>query len=228
VRAQLPGGRRRSGEAEKVLLGQVVEQARRAAADQLHRAVGQETGLDDQLDQPGGQVRGLGGRLDQRGHARDQRRGELLQWAPDREVEGVDLDGDAEQRSEHVLAGELAAAAERLDRALGVERVVGQLTAGLAGVAEKNADAAVHVELRVAQGGAGPRRKAVQLTSVLPQHGADGLDERGPLVEGQHPQRGAAGGAAVLERGGEIDAVRGDPGDLLAGDRVAHRAPVGR
>jgi hypothetical protein len=153
---------------------------------------------------------------------------ELLQRAPDGEVEGVDLDGDAMPGSEDVLAGELAAAAERLDGALHEEGVIGQLAAGLAGVAEQDADAPVHVELRVAQGGAGPRRNRVQLTSVLTQHGADSLDERGPLVEGERAQRGAAGGAAVLERGGEVDAVRGDAGDLLAGDRVAHWAPVGR
>ena len=57
------------------------------------------------------------------------------------------------------------APAQRLDRAVDVDGVVGQLAPGPAGVAEQHADAAVDVELGVAQGGAGPRRQRVQLVA---------------------------------------------------------------
>jgi hypothetical protein len=106
VGAQLPGGGGRPGERHQVLLAEMVEQAADTAADQLDRAVGQEPGVHDQLDQPGRQVRGLGGRLDQARHPGDERRGELLQRPPDREVERVDLDRDPVQRGEDVLADE--------------------------------------------------------------------------------------------------------------------------
>jgi hypothetical protein len=50
-----------------------------------------------------------------------------------------------------VLADEDAVPAQRLDRTFGQDDVVRQLTLGLAGVAEQDADAAVDVELRVAE-----------------------------------------------------------------------------
>ena len=183
---------------------------------------------DDQLDQAGRQVRGLGGRLDQARHPGDERRGELLQRPPDREVERVDLDRDPVQRGEDVLADEGPALAQRLDGAFGEDGVVRQLALGPAGVAEQHADAAVDVELGVPEGRAGAGGQRVELLAVLAQQLPERLEQRRPLVEGQLAQRRAAGRPAVVQRRRQVDARRRYPGDFLAGHRVEHRAPLVR
>ena len=208
VGAQLPGGGGRPGERHQVLLAQMIEQVAGAAADQLDRAFRQQPGVHHQLHQPGRQVRGLGSRLDQGRHAGDKRGGEFLQRPPDREVERVDLHRDPLQWREDVLADEGPALAERLDRPLGEDRVVRQLAPGLAGVAEQYADAAVDVELGVAQGRAGPGGQGVKLLAVLAQQPPERLEQRRPLVEGQLPQRRAARRPAVAERRAQVDAGR--------------------
>src|SRR5262249_39482687 len=160
---------------------------------------------------------------DEAGDAGQDGGGDLLQGSPDGEVEGVDLDGDAGPRGEDVLAEEFAAAAEGLDVAVEQHGVVGQFPAALAGVAGEHADAAVDVELGVAQGGAGPRGQGVQLGPVLAQEQAERLEHGGALVEGQPAQAGAADRAAVLEGGPHVDAGRGDGVDLLPGDGIQER-----
>ncbi len=160
--------------------------------------------------------------LIERRDARDEGRGELLQRAPDREVERVDLYGDSAQRRQDVLAEELPALAERFGGALDVDRLVRQLALGLARVAEHDADAAVDVEPRVEQRGTGAGGELVQLLAVLAQHAADSLEQRGALVEGQLAQRRAADRPAVLQCRAHVDALGRDPGDLVAGHRVVH------
>ena len=125
-----------------------------------------------------------------------------------------------------MLAGEGAAAGERLDGALDVDRVVRQLALGLRRVGGEHADAAVDVELRVTERRTGPRGDGVELVAVLAQVPAERLEQRGPLVERQRAQRGTADGAAVVEDGTHVDAGGGDPGHLLTGDRVVQRAPL--
>jgi hypothetical protein len=105
-----------------------------------------------------------------------------------------------------VLAEEGAAAPERLDGTVDVEGVVGQLALGLARVGQQHADAAVDVELGVEQRGAGLGADRVEPLAVLAQVLAEGLEQRGALVERELPQGGAAGAAAVVEDGGEVDA----------------------
>ena len=109
VGAQQPGGVRGAGERDRVLHGQLVEQAAGAAAQQLQRALGQDAGLDDAAYDELGEVRRLAGRLDDRRQPGEERGGELLEHAPDREVEGVDLHRDARPRGVDVLADERAA-----------------------------------------------------------------------------------------------------------------------
>ena len=74
-----------------------------------------------------------------------------------------------------MLADERPVPAQRLDRAFDQDSVVGQLAAGPAGVAEQDPDAAVDVELGVAQGRPGPRGQLVQLGPVLAQQLPDRL-----------------------------------------------------
>src|SRR5271157_4298682 len=100
------------------------------------------------------------------------------------------------------------ALAERLDRALGEDRVVRQFAPGLAGVAEQDADAAIDVELGIAQGRAGAGGQGVKLLAVLPQQHPERLQQRRALVEGQLAQRRAARRPAVGERRAQVDAGR--------------------
>ena len=144
------------------------------------------------------------------------------------EVERVDLDGHAEPWREQVLAQEVPGLAELLRRALDEDSLIRQLALGLARVAEQHADAAVDVELGVRQRRAGPVGELVELLAVLAQHRAQRLGQRRALVEGQLPQRGAAGRPAVGQRGAEVHAIRGDLGDLLPGDRVVDRGSAVR
>ena len=132
------------------------------------------------------------------------------------------------QRGEQVLAEELPRLAELLGRSLDKHALVRQLAPGLAGVAEQHPDAAVDVELRVAQRRAGAEGELVQLLPVLAQQLADRLRQLGPLVEGHGPQRGTAGGPAVGQGGAEVDPLGGNLGDHLTGHRVVHRGPAGR
>ena len=92
----------RSGEANRVLSVEVVEQVPDAATDQLESAVREDAGVDDQTHHGLGQERRGGGRLDDGGQAGQERRGQLLQGSPAREVEGVDLNGDAPTGGGHV------------------------------------------------------------------------------------------------------------------------------
>ena len=55
-----------------------------------------------------GQERGLAGWLDDGRYAREQVHRKLLEHAPDREVEGVDVHGHAFQRRHDVLADKAA------------------------------------------------------------------------------------------------------------------------
>jgi len=100
------------------------------------------------------------------------------------------------------------ASAQRLDGALDEDRVVRQLALGPAGVAEQHADAAVDVELGVAEGRPGARGQGVKLLPVLAQQQPQRLEQRGPLVEGQLAQHRAAGRPAVGQRRAHVDASR--------------------
>ena len=66
----------------------------------------------------------------------------------------------------------------------------------------------------------------VELLAVLAQVPGEGLEQRRPLVERELPQRGPAGLPAVGADRGEIEAVRRQAADLLAGHGVGHRPPV--
>ncbi len=206
---------------------QLVEQAGRAAAQQLERTLGQDAGLDDAADGELGEVGGLRRRLHDGRQAGKEGGCELLEHPPDREVEGVDLDGDAGPRGVDVLADERPAAAELLEVAVGDDRVVRQLAHSLAGEAEHGAEAAVDVDHRVALGRAGAEREVVELVldaglgvgEVLGQS----LEQAGALVEGQGADRGAADGPRVRRHLAEVEPVAGDAGDLLAGGGVQQR-----
>ena len=198
--AQLAGGARRTGEADQILLGEVVQEVAGAAGDQLDRAVRQQPRLDDQFDESVGDVGRRAGRLDQTGNAGQERRREFLHRPPDREVERVDLYRHPAQRGPDVLPQKGSALAQRLECPVGQHGVAGQLAATLAGIAEQDTEAAVHVEHRVTLGSAGAGRQRVEVVAVLAQVGGQGLEQGGPLVESQRPQGGTADAPSVVER----------------------------
>src|SRR5699024_6772833 len=125
------------GEGDVVAVVQVVEEDAGGAGDELDGTLGQDARLDHEAHAPGGDVAGGSRRLHQGGHARDEGGGELLQHAPDGEVEGVDLHRDAGHRGVDVGAQDARVAGEDLGGAVHDDVPVGQLAAALGGVGEQ-------------------------------------------------------------------------------------------
>ena len=181
----------------------------------------------DRLDHGGGHVPGGGGGLDDGGHAGEEGRGKLLQHAPDREVEGVDLHGDAGDAGVDVLAGERAVAGQHLHGAVHHHLGVGQLAAALGPEGEQDADAAVDVDHRVDLGGAGLRRERVELLAAAVEVLRQLLELERALVEGQRAEFRLAGGAAVIHDGGEVEPLGAHLRQELAGAGVQYRRRAG-
>ena len=109
---------------------------------------------------------------------------------------------------------------EDLDVAVGEDAGVRQLAAGLGGVGEQRAGAALDVDPAVGAGGAGGEALGVELLLVGHQGLAERLQHRGALVEGELAELRADLLAALGERGGEVDAGGVDLGDGGAGGGV--------
>src|ERR1700704_6369560 len=101
------------------------EQTPHAPADELHGAFRQDLGLHHPPEHALGEVTGLRGRLHDRRHAGEQSRRQLLQHAPDRKVERVDVHRGALERYAHVLAHESPGLGERFHAAIDVHAAVG-------------------------------------------------------------------------------------------------------
>ena len=127
------------------------------------------------------------------------------------------------QRGEDVLGGERRVLRQHLDVAVGEDAGVRQLAAGLGGVGEKRAGAALDVDPAVLPGGAGGEALGVKLLLARHQELAKRLQHRGALVEGELTELRADALAAEGERGGEVDAGGVDAGDLGAGGGVEQR-----
>ena len=199
VRAQLQCRVRRAGEADHVLAGQVVEQVADAADDQLDRARRQDVGLDHDLERRFGQIGRRGRRLHDRRHAREQRRRQLLQHAPHREVEGVDVHCRALQRRVDVLADEGAVLRQAFQLAVHQHVRVGKLAAALRREGEERAGAAFDVDPAVLARRAGQIIELVQLFLAGHDRLAERLDHPRPLVERQLAQRRSADFAGVSQ-----------------------------
>ena len=226
VLAQVGTGRGGAGEGDGVLGTELLDQAGGTAAEQLQGALREQAGLDDPSYDQLGEVRRLAGRLHDGRQAGQERRGELLQEAPDREVERVDLDGDPGTRGVDVPTEEGALPTELFGRTVEDDRVVGQLAGALGREGEDGADAAVDVDRGVAPGRAGARGQLVELVLELGEVLGRRLEQPGALVEGQRPQGRPTDGSGVVGHRGEIDAGRGDPGHLLAGRGVEERGAL--
>jgi len=214
------GGSGRAGECNQVPVVEVVDQVAGAAGDELQGPGRQDAGGEDVAHDGLGEVAGGRRRLHDGRHAGDERRGQLLKHAPDREVEGVDLAGDSGNAGVDVLTAEGAVAGERLDVAVDVNLTVGHLAPALGGQREQHSDAAVDVDHRVVAGGAGAGGERVELLLDPAQVLSQLLEQDGTLVEGQFPERGLADRAGVFDHCGQVEPVAADPGDLGPGARV--------
>lgn len=223
VRAQFAGGVRGAGEGDHVLFVELVEQIPGAADHQLQGAFGQRAGVLHEAHAGRGDIAGGGGRFDDAGHAGEEVGGEFFQHAPDREVEGVDVHGDAAARHQDVGAGEVVVLSEGDHRAFVDHVAGGQLFAAHAGVGEQGAEAAVDVEGVVAFGGAGVARQLIEFFFVFLQVKRHGLEAGGAFLEVELEQCFDAGGAAVVHGGGEVRGVVVGVRDDLAVDGAGQR-----
>ena len=217
--AEVLGRIRRTGEGDGVLFGQMVEERSDVTGDELDGTIRQQTGLDHVGHDGAGQVGSVGGGFDDDGDTGDEHGAELLEHAPDGEVEGVDLECQTLPGGEDMAADEGAVLRQALDSSVEVDRGVGHLPTCHAGVGEEGADAAFDVDESVALGRAGGKSNLVVVLGPLHEVGAELLQDHAALVEGQLLQFRDAGGPRVLVDGGEVDAGRGD---------VVGQLPVGR
>ena len=163
------------------------------------------------------------------GHAGEQRAGGLLGQAPGREVEGVDVHGDAVARHGHVLAEEARAAAERHALAVGEQLRVAERLAEL-GVGGERDRRAVDVELGVAAGVAAVRdRQLDQLVAVRLERVAHRLQQlRRARRTSARAGRGRRRRARTRARRARSMPSAPDPasGSSVAGFRSVSGAPV--
>ncbi len=218
---EVAGGVRGTGERDRVLFGEMVEERGDVAIDQLDRAVGKQTGLDHVVDDRAGQMGGIGGGLDDDGDAGDKHRTELLEHAPDGEVEGVDLQCESLPGGQDVAADEGAVLRQALDSPVEVDGRVRHLAAGDAGVGEEGADAAFDVDEGVALRGSGGEGDLVVVLRALHEVGSELLEDHSALVEGELLQLGDSGGPSVVGDGGEVDSCRAHRMQELSGAGVA-------
>ena len=146
-------------------------------------------------------------RLGDARHAGEEGRRELLEQAPDREVERVDVDGDAAARHQDVRRRELPLLAEHDRRPFVQDVARRQLVAAHRRVCVQRAGAAFDVDPAVAARRAGVARDRVELFLAFAEVGGERLQARRALLEVEREQRRAAGAARERERLAEIDLV---------------------
>ncbi|MND86812.1 hypothetical protein D3C80_787920 [compost metagenome] len=211
-----------TGEGHHVLALQAVEQVAGAADDQLQAARREQAGLIHQAHHGFGQVAGGAGRFDDARHAGEEARRELLQHAPDREVEGIDVHGQAAARHQDMGAGEGALLAQRHGRTFVDDVSRRQLAGADAGVAEQGAAAALDVDPAVGAGGAAVAGQGVELFLVLVEVERQGLEARRALLEVHGHEAGDAALAAELDGFGEVQGFLVGAEEGAAIDGTAH------
>ncbi|MCY1220223.1 hypothetical protein D9M72_322290 [compost metagenome] len=234
VRLQGIGGGGGAGEGHQVAVVEVVQDGAGRAGDELQRALGQDVGLDHGLDHGRRHVaRGSCG-LDDGGNTGDEGGRKLLQHAPHREVEGVDLHGDARDAGVDVLAGEGTVAGQHLHGPIHHHLGVGQLAAALGAEGEEHADSAVDVHHGIDLGGAGLGGQLIEVLAAGVEVLRQFLELEGALVESQRAEFLLAGGASVIHDVGKVQSLGAHLGEELAGagvqdgDGGSRRSGVGR
>jgi hypothetical protein len=153
-------------------------------------------------------------------HARQQRRRQFLQQSPARKVEGVDVNRNALQRRQDMLADKTAGLGKIFHIALDREFCIGQIAAAARGVGRQCADAAVDIDHIVAPVGASVAGQSVERFLAFGQIGGQCAQHVGALVKCQLTQRGSTDLARVSGHRREIQ-----PRARCAGnDAAIHRA----
>ena len=150
------------------------------------------------------------------GNAGEQGRGELLEHAPAREIECIDVNRSAFERQEHVLADEAAGLRQHFGGAIDVDAAVRQLPHTLAREHESGADATVDIDPRVGARGPGREGECVEFLLALRQILCERLEHGRALVKGETAQVRAADAARVLENPAKVEPAGGRLGDDLA------------
>ena len=204
--AHARGGVGRAGKGDDVVAGERREELAGAAAEEAQRAIGQHLGGDHVLHHGVREQRGRGGGLGEDRHAGDERYRRLLPQPPAREIEGVDVDGDAAARH-HQVDGLVVLGLGEPHRLLVEQRARIAQPAAESGVIFQRADAAVDVDRRVRLGITGIGDGDVLIArAVGDQHVGDGADELAALGVAQVPQPALAFAAGEFERAFEIEA----------------------
>src|SRR6202165_2106270 len=209
VSPQRCGRVRASREGNEVLATEVIEQVADTAAPQLHGALRERSRRDDVAHHGGGEVCRRAGRFDDRRYSGEHRGRELLEHAPYREIECVDLQGDAGERRVHVPPDKGSFLADGLDVAVDEHVAVGQLAPGTAAVREERAAAAVDIACGVAAGRAGRGGQRIVRGLVGVEVGGECLQCRGTSLKGHALEGRSAGSARVLDHRLRIEARAG-------------------
>ena len=204
----------------------MIQQIACRARNQLQRPIGQDAHIQDAADHEFRQIGGLAGRLHQCRHPGDQRRRDLFQHPPDREVEGVDMHRHALQGRQDMLAGEAGILRQRLDRAIGDQLRIRQFPPRLRGQRQKRADTAFDIDPAIGPRRPGPEAFGIEILFHLQQLQADFLQHQRALMDGHRAQGPPALPAPVIQRRRMIEARGVDQRHHLAGCGIQQRLAV--
>ena len=135
----------------------MLEEITHPTHDQLESTLRENLGIDHRTNHQLGEKAGRGRWFHDGRHPRQECRRQLLQHAPHREIEGVDVDGHALQRNADMATDEGSPLGKRLEIAVDVKGLVRELSTTFARIDEESADAAFNVDPGVALGRASRR-----------------------------------------------------------------------
>ena len=223
-RPQLEGCFGGAGEADDILICQMVEHVAQSAGNQLQRAVRKQAAVKNDAHGAFRDVAGCGGGLHDRRHPSQQGRGQFLKHAPDGEIERVYMNRRSLKRRADMLAQEGAGFRKLLHRAVKEDVRVRHFPSAFGSEYEHRSDSAVDVDQAVGLGGSGIEGDVVKRLLALRHMQSQRFEHLGALVERHRAQRGSAFGARVVQHGRRIQRVVAGAADELAGDGRPHRA----
>jgi len=223
---QLLSGGRGPGEGDDVLFSNMIEEIAGRSGHDLQGTIGQDAGFKNSPHHKFGQIGGLRGGFDNAGHPGDQRRCDLFQHAPDREIEGIYVNGNTQKRGQDMLSGKGTVARERLDRSFRQHLGVRQLAPGLGSKGQERADTSLNINPSILACRASREILKIELFLLVHEFQADSLQHQRTLVNGHGAQSRTADLSAPFQRRPEVEATRADQRVDIAGRRVQHRLAV--
>ena len=165
MRLQFLRRRRRAGEGDHILPPQMLKQIPRRARDKLQRPLRQQPGLQQNPHALRRHVSRRGGRLHNRRHPRQQSGPELLQHAPYREIERIDMHRHPLPRGIDMLPDKPAFFGEVFHPPINDDPPIGQLPPALGGVREQRRRPALDIHPPVPPGR--PRESGERIKFLL-------------------------------------------------------------